>query len=222
MIKAILFDLDNTLIDFMRMKKASCDAAISEMIKAGLNMRKDEALKVLYSLYAKYGIEYHEIFQRFLEEVHKKVDYKILAAGIVAYRHEQPQFLKPYMNVAQTLKGLKAKGLRLGIVSDAPRLKVWERLTEMKIQDLFDVVVGFGDVEERKPSKIPFEKALKELDFHPEEVLMVGDWPERDILGAKNLGMRTCLARYGYTTEKPLIIKADYDIDDISELLEIV
>ena len=41
MIKSVIFDLDNTLIDFMRMKKISSDAAISAMIDAGLNDDKE-------------------------------------------------------------------------------------------------------------------------------------------------------------------------------------
>ena len=54
MIKAVIFDLDNTLIDFMRMKKLSCDAAISAMIDAGWNVKKDKAMKELFALYDKY------------------------------------------------------------------------------------------------------------------------------------------------------------------------
>ena len=40
MIKAILFDVDNTLIDFMKMKRKSCEAAVETMISAGLKMKK--------------------------------------------------------------------------------------------------------------------------------------------------------------------------------------
>ncbi len=50
MIKAVIFDLDNTLMDFMSTKKASCDAAIDAMIKAGLKTPKKRALKILFSL----------------------------------------------------------------------------------------------------------------------------------------------------------------------------
>ena len=86
MIKAVIFDLDNTLIDFMRMKMVSCDAAINAMIGAGLNIERKKALKVLFGLYDKYGLEEKTIFQKFLKKVAGKVDYRILASGIVAYR----------------------------------------------------------------------------------------------------------------------------------------
>ena len=51
MIKAGMFDLDNTLIDFMRMKKGCCRAAVSAMKKAGLRIDRKKALKIMFDLY---------------------------------------------------------------------------------------------------------------------------------------------------------------------------
>jgi len=68
-IKAILFDIDNTLIDFMKMKRECCKAAIDAMIDAGLDMSEKDALKLLYDLYEIHGIESQRIFQRFTKEV---------------------------------------------------------------------------------------------------------------------------------------------------------
>ena len=50
---------------------------------------------------------------------------------------------------------------------------------------------------------------------------MIGDWPERDIIGAKKIGMKTAFARYG-NIFNTINSGADYDIDDISEILSIV
>ena len=220
MIKAVIFDLDNTLIDFMTMKKLSCDAAITAMIGAGLNVKKEKALKDLFSLYDKYGLEEKTIFQKFLKKSTKKIDYEILASGIVAYRRVRTGFLEPYPHVSEVLLELKQRGIKLAIVSDAPRLKAWIRLVSMKINHLFDVVVTFEDTKEFKPSTKPFLVGFKKLNVKPRECLMVGDRPERDIKGAKKLGMITCFAKYGNPKAKPL--GADYDINDIKELLEIV
>jgi putative hydrolase of the HAD superfamily len=221
MIRAVIFDLDNTLIDFMKMKKASVNAAVDAMIAAGVRLNKEEATKALYELYDEYGIEYQQIFQKFLKKTHKKVDYKILAAGIVAYRKVQLGFLEPYANVIPTLLKLKQKGLKLAIVSDAPRLKAWLRLVEMRIQDFFDAVVCFEDTKQLKPSKLPFATAIKKLKVKPEECVMVGDWPERDIAGARKLGMKTVFARYGAVKE----VKnsgADYEINNVEEMIRVV
>jgi len=219
MIKAVIFDLDNTLIDFMTMKKLSCEAAISAMIDAGLNIDKSKAIKELFSLYDKYGLEEKTIFQKFLRKLTRKIDYEILASGIVAYRRVRAGFLEPYPHVGEVLFELKKRGIKLAIVSDAPRLKAWIRLVSMKINHFFDVVVTFDDTKVFKPSLEPFKIAFKKLRLKPQECLMVGDRPERDIKGAKKLGMLTCFAKYGNPSAKS---EADYEINDIKELLEIV
>ena len=72
MIKSVIFDLDNTLIDFMTMKKISCDAAITAMIGAGLDIDKDRAIKELFLLYDRHGMEDRSIFQKFLRKLEKR------------------------------------------------------------------------------------------------------------------------------------------------------
>jgi HAD superfamily hydrolase (TIGR02253 family) len=220
MIKAVLFDLDNTLIDFMKMKKHSCSAAIDAMIGAGLDVDHRKATKVLFELYDKYGLEEGTIFQKFLKKLKGKVNYRILANGIVAYRRVRTGFLDAYPNVDYVLLKLKKRGIKIGIVTDAPKLKAWIRLASIKLSNYFDVVVTFEDTKRLKPSKLPFKAALRKLKLKASECLMIGDWPERDIKGAKAIGMQTCFAKYG----NPKIKKtnADYEISDIKKLLDIV
>jgi putative hydrolase of the HAD superfamily len=73
----------------------------------------------------------------------------------------------------------------------------------------------------RKPNPEPFVEALKRLGVKPQESLMVGDWAERDVVGAAQVGMRTVFARYG-DTFGTVHSHADYDIDDITQLIDIV
>jgi HAD superfamily hydrolase (TIGR02253 family) len=220
MIKAVLFDLDNTLIDFMSIKRASVDAALNAMLSAGLPLKKADAAKKLYDIYWKVGIEYQQIFQKFLLRVMGRVDYRILAAGIVAYRRTQVGILKPYVSVVPTLIKLREKGMKLAIVTDAPRLKAWIRLVEMDLQDFFDVVVTFEDTKKYKPDAAPFQKAMRKLGMRAEECLMVGDWPEKDVTGAAAVGMKTALALYGMT--KPTTIQADYELKTVGDVLRIL
>ncbi|MEM2956438.1 MAG: TIGR02253 family HAD-type hydrolase [Candidatus Pacearchaeota archaeon] len=222
MIKAILFDLDNTLVDFMAMKKKSCEAAIDAMIASGLEIKRDEALKILFELYDKYGIEYQQIFQKFLEKTKGKVDYKILANGVIAYRKIREFYLSPYPRVIPTLIELKKK-YTLAIITDAPRLQAWLRLVSMKIDSFFDIVITAADVRKKKITAAPFKAALKELKIKPEEAMMVGDWIDRDIKTAKSLGIKTCYARYGDEKPAPLGQSgADYEIEDIKDLIKII
>ena len=96
MTKAIIFDLDNTLIDFMKMKRISVEQAIDAMIDAGLALPKKKALDELYKIYWKEGIEDPKIFQKFLKKITGKVDYKKLAYAITAYRKARIGFLHSY------------------------------------------------------------------------------------------------------------------------------
>jgi len=226
MIKAIFFDLDNTLIDFLTMKHKCCEAAIDAMIKAGLNMKRKKALKVLVEIHSKYGIEHKQIFQKFLKKTKRKVDYKIVAHGVVAYRKLKESYLAPYPHVIPTLIQLKKK-YKLGIISDAPRMRAWLRLVTMNIDRFFDVVITAADVRKKKMYAAPFKAALKQLKVKPEEAIMVGDRIERDIKPAKALGIKTCYARYGAKYEKIKPVPkgksgADFEIDNSKDLLKLV
>jgi putative hydrolase of the HAD superfamily len=221
-IKAILFDIDNTLIDFMQMKRKSCDSAVDAMIGAGLKVKKEEVLKILYELYNKYGIEYQQIFQKLLKKLEGKIDYKIIASGILAYRKVREFYLVPYPNVIPILINLK-KDYKLAVISDAPTLQAWTRLITMKIDSLFDVVITKGDVRKQKTCPTPFKVALKKLKIKPEESLMLGDRIERDVNTAKKLGIKTCFARYG-VENPPQYGKsgADFEINNFSEILKVM
>ena len=91
----------------------------------------------------------------------------------------------------------------------------------MNFHHIFDAVVTFEETGERKPSPGPFKAIMKKLDVKPEECLMVGDWVERDIVGAANLKMKTAFAKYGDTFDTKEH-SADYQLNDISELISII
>ncbi len=221
MIRAIVFDLDNTLVDFMSMKRLAVEAAIDAMIDAGLPLDRDEAEREIFAIYDREGIEYQRVFDDLLAETLGEVDYKILAAGVVSYRRAREAALVLYPHVTVTLMELLKRGLRLAVISDAPRREAWLRLCYLNLHHVFDVVVTFEDTGERKPSSAPFERVLELLEVAPEETIMVGDWPERDVVGAIKVGMRTAFARYG-DTFGTVHSGADWDLEDIQELLDIV
>lgn len=221
MIKAVIFDLDNTLVDFVRMKEQSIMAAIDAMIDAGLKMDKEVAKNKLYAIYDREGIEYQRVFDRFFEEEFGGVNPKMHAAGIVAYRRAREAALVLYPHTNLALMELAKRGLKLAVVSDAPRLQAWLRLCYLGLQHMFDHVVTFEDTGERKPSPAPFLRILNLLQINPEEALMVGDWAERDITGAAKIGIKTVFARYGDTfgTKDS---GAEYEVNDIIELIDII
>jgi putative hydrolase of the HAD superfamily len=221
MIKTVVFDLDNTLTDFMRMKESAVKSAVAAMIDAGLRFPPEEIKQKIYDIYDKEGIEFQNVFDHALVALIGQVDFKVKAAGIVGYRRAKEASLVLYPHVKITLIELMKRGIRLAVVSDAPRQEAWLRLCYLQLHHFFDFVSTFEDAGERKPSPVPFQRALDHFDVAPSEAIMVGDWPERDITGADQLGMITVFARYG-NTFGTVDSGAHYDITDIFELVDIV
>ena len=209
----------------MLLKNAAIDAAAYAMIDAGLEHSVEEIKNKINEIYNREGIEYQRVFdQMLLEEfmIEKGEDYyRILSAGIVAYRKAREAALKPYPGVLHTLIELIKMGLKLAVVSDAPSKEAWLRLCYINFHHYFDAVITYDESRERKPSAVPFQMALEKLQLKPEDCLMIGDWAERDIVGAKLVGMKTVFARYGdtFNTVNP---ESDYDIKSIKELIDIV
>ena len=223
-IRAILFDLDNTLVDFIFMKEESCRAAVGAMVAAGLPMDEAAAYGELMKTYFAVGIESDNAFSEFLKSK-GHFNHKILAAAINAYLDAKSKCLKPYANVKPVLEELQRRGIFLAIVTDAPKTKAYQRLIAMGIEPYFRFVVGYEDTNNLKNTGLPLQLALqllrKELPgIANSEILMVGDSIERDVTPAKQLGLITAWAKYGQKTSTVSI--ADYELGDIKDLLNIV
>tara|TARA_Y100000814_G_scaffold274353_1_gene233008 strand:- start:41 stop:670 length:630 start_codon:yes stop_codon:yes gene_type:complete len=205
----------------MSVKRKSVDAAILAMIEAGLEINPNTARENIFNIYNNKGYEYQEVFDDFLIETNGGIDYKILASGIVAYRKTKDASIILYPNVHSTLIKLAKLGYKLAVLSDAPSREAWVRLYSVNLHHLFDVVVTHNDTKKFKPSPEPFNKAVELLGVYPENIIMVGDWPDRDVVGGKLAGMKTAFAKYGdvFGTKHS---GADYDLNDISEIINIV
>ena len=148
-IKGVVFDLDNTLLDFMKMKEFAVKAAIKGMIEAGLLIDEDLAYKEIISIYEKFGWENQQVFDVFIKKQVGYIEHKFLAAGIVAYRRAREANLMAYPNVHKTLMSLAKLGIKLAVVSDAPSREAWLRLYYLNLYHYFDVVVTFDDSGEK-------------------------------------------------------------------------
>lgn len=221
MIKAVIFDLDNTLLDFISMKESAVSAAVHAMIEAGLELNEEESYKRILELYQETGWENQQIFNVFLKEEASEVDNKFLAAAIVAYRRAREASLRLYPDVQRTLIRLAKMGIKLAVVSDAPSREAWMRIYYLNLHHVFDLVLTFDDIGKRKPSPKGFKLALKKLGVQTDEALVVGDWPERDVAGASKLGIKTIYAKYG-DTFGTIESGADWDVENIYEVIGII
>lgn len=223
MINAVIFDIDNTLTDFMRTKRSAVSAAVEMMIDAGLEVNKEAMNKKIMDLYFAEGVEDQRIFNKILKKETGKVDIRILAAGIVGYRRAKQGTFALYPHVSTVLFKMREMGIKTTVLSDAPKLEVWLRIVGLGLHHHFEDIITSEDFGVKKPEPEPFQAALKVLGTQPAETLMIGDWPERDIVGAKKLGLKTAWAKYGDTFgTKPGESGADYELDDILELPEII
>lgn len=232
-IQAVIFDLDNTLTDFIKAKDDAIRAGIDAMIDAGLRLDAETAHRELYAIYQREGIEYQRVFDRFLQQTSGRIDDRMLAAAVIAYRRARDGSLVLYPHAVMVLNRLLREGYGLAVVSDAPRFEAWLRLCRLGLHHHFDHVFTYDDTGVRKPDPLPFTMALAELRVQPAQAVMIGDWPSRDVRGAKELGLHTVWARYGDKSppykdpaldidEQRAALEAEFVIDDLAQLLDVL
>ena len=127
MIRAIVFDLDNTLVDFMAMKRQAIEAAIDAMLDAGLELERSEIKTRIDAIYKERGIEYQQVFDDLIFGILNEVNHRILSAGVIAYFGAREAALKLYPHVTATLMQLLRRGIKLAVLTDAPSREAWLR-----------------------------------------------------------------------------------------------
>jgi len=126
--------------------------------------------------------------------------------------------------VVETLRTLKADGLRLAIISNTGR--TWGHFLRrvqdgMGLSDLFDHRTFSDEARVRKPSRVIFDQTLHALRLQPEEVVHVGDDVDADVAGAKASGMRAVWYDTGKWADASTHM-ADAVIHDWRELPEVI
>jgi len=230
-IKAVLFDLDETLID----APAGLDAAHRAVTRKLRNYLResgidaDEATIRLklddfddrMNMETKYDRD--KWWPVLLSELGLggKVPRRITEELTGLYWSTYSSVSKPYPDAEPTLNYLKQKGYKLGLVTDTdgkPGIKS-KRLKHLDFIGMFDVVVISGeDTVHTKPSPEPFLLAASKLGLNAEECAVVGDKPFTDIRGANADGMQAIwLRRRDWGIEEP----ADLVVDSLAKLRKI-
>ena len=225
-IKAVFFDIDDTLFDSTTLAKMARMNAVKAMIESGLPLANvTQGYNLLMKIVNKYGSNYDKHFDKLLEILGCEWNPKIIAAGVVAYHDTKQAYLKPDPEVVPTLIALRDKGYKLGIISNGKSVKQWEKIIRLGLHHFFDVVVISEEVGSEKPDTKIFEVALEKLNVEPYEAVYVGDNLETDILGANKAGMVSIRILKGKNKEgKPTgeMMKPRYSIKKLSDLLNIL
>lgn len=125
--------------------------------------------------------------------------------------------LQVYPDVEPTLSQLRAKGLKLGIVSNGLRKDLEHILGKLRLKKWFDVVVGIDSCNCVKPTKEIFLHALNELRIQPNEALFIGDSLETDYKGAADVGIKS------FVIDREEKLSGEYDkIKSLTDLLIII
>jgi len=204
MVKAIIFDLDDTLFDSTGLvKKARMDSA-KAMIDAGLPAKSyDEVYIRLCHIVRNYGSNYPQHFSRLCDEYWIKPKPQIIAAGMVAYHNVKLSQIKLFTDAGKMLAKLKRKRFILGLITVGSPIKQWEKVLRLGIKKYFKVIWPLDEKHTR--SKLDtFKIFLQEFELKAEDVYCVGDRIDSEIVDGNKLGMKTVRLMHGkYKTLLP-------------------
>ncbi|MGD0533986.1 MAG: HAD-IA family hydrolase [Methanoregula sp.] len=215
-IRAVLFDMDNTLFDLVEAQVAACDCVVRH-----LGQSDGDKLFSCF-LNTSHGFESTENIRQYMQERRISTNGMYEEACRI-YATEKPRHITPYPGVTKTLRAIRKMGFATGIVTDAEKVDVIPRLGKCGLSSFFDCMVTFDMVKVKKPAPDPFLTALGTIHARPDESIFIGDSPRRDIEPCKKLGIRTVYARYGDRFSKTRDYSgADFVIDRMDELLGII
>lgn len=209
MIKAVLFDLDGTLIDTNKLILES----FRHTFKSVLNREvSDEEITLLF------GKPLDATFSLYDKERVKEL--------ISVYREynkkNHDNMCNAFDGAKELIKEIKSMGIKVGIVTSKKEDMAKRGMEINGILEFMDVIMTPEKTEKHKPDKEPVIKACEELNINPSEAIMVGD-SNFDIMSGKSAGSKTIAVKY---TVLPIeeVIKAnpDYLVDRPMDILDII
>lgn len=213
-LKAIVFDLDGTLVDSARDLMNATNALLAEeglrQVSLGevKSMIGDGAAKLVERALTATGGDLARLPE-------------CVARFLAIYEAHASRHTQAYPGVPQTLERLRRLGLSLAVVTNKPFAATLDILDALELRAFFDAVIGGDTLPERKPHPAPILAALEQLGVAPEAALMVGD-NYHDVQAAHAAGLRAFAVTYGYSHKPHAELGADGLIDAMPELLPII
>lgn len=207
----ILYDLDGTLIDSVRL---ILDSYHHTLLVHGFPARTDAHwLRGL-------GIPLRQQFAEWSE------DEGLLQEMIVTYREynlaHHDDVVEPYPDIVAVVEALKTAGCRTALVTSKNRTGARRGLDRVGLEAAFDVLVCADDVERPKPHPEPVEQALDHLDAHAHRTIFVGD-SVHDMASGRAAGVDTGAVLWGPFGRDDLASSApDHWLEQPEDLLQLV
>ncbi len=213
MIKAVLFDMDGTLVNTLEDLAGAVNYTFG---KFGIGPRKVENFKA----YAGSGTA--TMLTRALEGEQPPCSIDDLLNIYRDYyeKHFHDE-TKPYKGITETVETLHSMGLKLGVVTNKIQY-MSEQLAEIFFPGKFLTVQGQRDPYPAKPDPVLPNMAAADLGVEPSECLFVGD-SDIDIITAHNFGTVAVGALWGFRSREELAARgAEHLIEDPAEIIKIV
>ncbi len=220
--KAVIFDLDDTLLDSI-----SARVITLQRVFTSAGIAEQDAERFLRDLQ---GTSLSAALAQLARDLGIGVD--LFLDYRRTYWTKEQGILKLYPGIKTMLSKLHEYGLKLGVVTtkamnvefEGNAIGARQELRELGIADLFSVLIGFEDVTLHKPHPEGINMALIRLEVAPGEALVVGD-SSSDIGAAQAAGCQSCYATWGLPTNErtsiPANISPSFILDSPGALLEL-
>ncbi|MFX1266042.1 MAG: HAD family hydrolase [Promethearchaeota archaeon] len=203
-IKAVLFDLGGTLLNFnwehpaeiyqKVLASLGISKSFDEAKTAFLNAEKEAEELGLFSSLGKMDQEEYSLQWGALVLKHLGITEKELVRIVRSKWYDFTNFTL-FPEVKDVLLELRQRGLKLGLVSTGYEEAIHKDLRDLNLEkSTFDIIVGVDTAKCMKPHPDVFHYALRKLKVRPDEAMFVGDDVELDYEGAENVGMYALLA----------------------------
>ncbi|WLR42659.1 HAD family hydrolase [Bacillus carboniphilus] len=215
MIKAVLFDLDGTLLNRDESVKCFITNQYDRFQKFLSHLSKEDYVARFIELDKRGYVWKDKVYQKMVDEFNLQLSWEVfLEDYITMFKHH----CHPFPNLFDMLEKLKEKEIRLGMITNGKNPFQMDNIEALKIRDYFDVILISEEEGIKKPNPDIFHRALKKLDVSSHESMFVGDNPMNDVNGAQEVGM------IGIWKRDPewIQVEADYVVEDLLELTEII
>jgi putative hydrolase of the HAD superfamily len=214
---AVLFDLDNTLFD-VKQYMTGAFADVAAHLEAVYGVNGEQVHADLVKVWRTNTSMYPHLFDDIVAECSIDADIE----QIVAIFNDHEPALEPYEGVHEVINDLRQTGHTLGIITDGTAGRQRRKLDALGLRQMFEIVVLTAELDEQKPSQLPYDEAARRLNRPGDRCVYVGDNPEVDFAGAKKAEMGTIRVCQGEFRNLPSGPDVDMSIDDISELSKVI
>ena len=229
-LKAILFDIDDTLFPTTEFARKARRNAVRAMIEAGLDLPEERVARELEEVLAEFTSNYEHHFDKLMVRLRPPCMARvnpalIVAAGVAAYHDTKFHELVPYDDVPPFFGALRKAGIRIGILTHGWTVKQAEKLVRLGLVPFLEPSSIFisDQLGISKPNPKLWTLALADMHLLPQEAMYVGDSPEQDVVAPKELGMIAVWASRGAKHGLEVSgIQPDHSIADFRELAAIL